>query len=212
MSGATDTSLPKFRGDNWEDLNRWVNRTKFEAMLDSDLREDVGDGVIRQDDKAMCAYLTKNCEGAAFDWISSSYTANPAIFNSFDGFIAALRRGFGIAEENITALCRSKLENLKMGSDVPTFFAEVDRLFLALGITGDEAKIAHVMPKVPHHIKLSLAEQGRMFHNYDTMREWMNTRWALMPPTGQKSAKAKTKCGNCGRKGHVASECRTSKN
>jgi hypothetical protein len=203
----------KYSGHNWEDLNRWVARTKFECLLDSALRITQVDGTETPDDKAMCAYLAQHCEGPALDWIASSYAANARIFDDFDGFVQALRQGFGVAQDNIQALCRAKLDDLKMGHDVPIFFAELDRLFLALDITGHETRVSHVTTKLPIELKRQLAEQGRMFHNYDTMREWLNTRWALMPKTGSAHTPAnKPRCGNCGKKGHVASACRKSKN
>jgi hypothetical protein len=214
MSASTSKSVepPKFSGHNWEDLNRWVSRTKFETLLNNDLRVTQANGTEAPDPKAQCAYLAQNCEGPALDWIASTYSTNPAIFNDFDGFVTALRQGFGVADDNIQALCRAKLNDLKMGTDVPVFFAEADRLFLALGIDGHEPRIAHITAKLPHAIKIQLAEQGRMFHNYETMREWLNTRWALMPGANQASTSKRPRCGNCGKKGHVASDCRKSKN
>jgi hypothetical protein len=209
----SDDNAPKFCGHNWEDLNRWVARTKFQTLLDSDLRRTNADDIQEADPPAQCAYLASKCDGAALDWVASTHALNPAIFNDFDGFVTALRQGFGVADENILALCRAKLDHLKLGTDVPVFFAELDRLFLALGISSHEARIAHVTHKLPADIKRQMAEQGRMFHNYETMREWMNTRWALMPRNGPtSSAASKPRCGNCGKKGHVASDCRKSKN
>jgi hypothetical protein len=212
MSGNTDDSLVKFHGHNWEDLNRWVARTRFESLLDSDLRRTLDDGTEVPDDTAMSAYLAKNFAGAALDWAASVHADAPTTFGSFEGFVTAVRQGFGIAQDNVTALCRGKLDSLKMGQDIPVFFAELDRLFLALGISGHETRIAHVTGKLSPEIRRSMAEQGRMFHNYDTMREWLCNRWALMPKEYGVTTGKKPRCGSCGKKGHVAADCRQSKN
>jgi hypothetical protein len=64
-------------------------------------------------------------------------------------------------------------------------------------------------------MKAKLAEQGLSFSNYDTMRERFNLMWALDPTRSKvvtQGKKKKPRCGSCGKKGHVAAECRSSKN
>lgn len=196
-----------FSGHDWENLNRLVALAKFEFMFNGDFT-DSNDNPLHS---AQCAYLAQHFTGPALDWVASQHTMVPAIFNNFDGFVSAVRQGFGVADDNIRSLCMAKLDNLRWESDVPVFFAEMDRLFLALGITGHDTRIAHVTSKLPVVIKTDLASQGRSFQNYDTMREFLNTRWALMPKSAA-VPKSRTKCGNCGKKGHDASVCRKSKN
>ena len=201
----------KFRGDNWEDLNRLVALAKFKFLQDSDYYSVDDDGRRIPEHEARCAYLAESFEGPALDWVASIYATAPTTFSNFDGFVTAVRQGFGVAQENITALCRAKLDDLQMGSDVPTFYAELDRLFLALGISGDSTKIAYAQAKLSPHFKRILAEQGRVFHNYSTMREHCNAVWALSPKS-HLTNKKKPRCGSCGKKGHTAPECRGSKN
>lgn len=202
-----DTQRLTFSGHDWENLNRLVALAKFEFMHNGDY--------VNSDDTpihtAQCAYLAQQFEGPALDWVASQHAMVPAIFTDFDGFVSAVRQGFGVAEDNIRSLCMTKLDNLRWDSEVPVFFAELDRLFLALGITGHDTRIAHVTSKLPIVVKTDLASQGRSFHNYDTMREFLNTRWALMPRPAT-APKSRTKCGNCGKKGHESSACRKSKN
>ncbi|RYF49189.1 MAG: hypothetical protein EOO38_08445 [Cytophagaceae bacterium] len=193
-----DTELT-FDGSNWEDLNRLVALCRFQFVIDSDFDN--------QEDRR-CALLAQVFQGPALDWVAQSYSANPAIFNTFDGFLTAVRQAFGVADNNITALCRRKLDELKWHPDVPVFFAEFDRLCLALSITGHATKIAMVEAKLPPHIKSIFADQALSFANYDTMRERLNTMWALKP-TGTSGAAKKPKCANCHRKGHGAAECRS---
>jgi hypothetical protein len=199
-----------FDGTNWEDLNRLVALAKFKFLQDSAFDIE-GTDPLQPDEPARCGYLASSFRGPALDWVASIYGTAPTTFNNFDGFVAAVRQGFGIAEENITALCQSKLGDLRMGKDVPSFFAELDRLFLALSITGDSTKIAYARSKLTPHYARLLAEQGRVFHNYSTMREHCNAVWALSPQTAPSIGK-KPRCGSCGKKGHTAPECRGSKN
>lgn len=216
MSDLTSSNATRFNGANWEDLNRLIALAKFKFLVDDDYW--IVDGGVRQgaDDQKRSAYLASQFEGPALDWVASTHATTPVVFNNFNGFVAAVRQGFGVADDNIKALCRAKLDELRWVPEVPTFFAEMDRLFLFLGITGHDTRIAHVTSKLPDSLKQQLAEQGRMFQNYDTMREFLNTRWALMPKTSGVGKKAtthkKSRCGSCGRKGHTASECRTTKN
>jgi hypothetical protein len=216
MSDLVSSSTTKFNGANWEDLNRLIALAKFKFLVDDEYWV-VDDGFRTVPDNAKrSAHLASQFEGAALDWVASTYGSNPQTFDNFEGFITAVRQGFGVADDNIRALCRAKLDELAWGAEVPSFFAELDRLFLALGIGGHDTRIAHVTSKLPPSMKLTLADQGRMFHNYDTMREFLNTRWALMPKhgVGKKATigNKRQKCKGCGKKGHSATECRSAKN
>jgi hypothetical protein len=194
---------PKFNGSNWIDLNRVLALARFQFIQDDD---------YDTNDPRKCAYVASCFEGPALDWVASAHTSTPAMFNDFDGFVTAVRQAFGIADNNITALLRSELDQLRWGSDVPVFFAEFDRLVLALNISDHGTRIAMVEAKLPHQIKVLLSEQALSFSNYDTMRERLNCMWAIDPnrkKTGEDSKKPR--CGNCGKKGHTAAECRGSK-
>ena len=204
-------SVISFSGHDWENLNRLVALTKFRAIVDTDLQDASGNKI----ESNMCAWLAARFQGPALDWVATTHAVDVTLFSSFDGFVDRVRQAFGVAIDNIKALCQTKLDQLRMGTDVPVFFAEIDRLFIALSITGHDTRIAHVMMKLPPGTRQSLAEQGRQFHNYETMREFLNTRWALMPSPAAKTSGAnpkRQKCSNCGRKGHDASACRKSKN
>lgn len=214
MSDLIASGATSFNGSNWEDLNRLIALAKFKFVVDDDYWI-VVDG-IRQtpDGEKRSAHLASQFSGAALDWVATTYATTPAVFNNFDGFVTATRQAFGVDDNNITALCQAKLGDLSWGTEVPSFFAELDRLFLALGISGHSTRVAHVMNKLPMEVRRQLADQGREFANYDTMRAWFNTRWALTPASvGKKAAVGKKpRCGNCGKKGHDATVCRSSKN
>lgn len=190
-----DTELT-FNGSNWEDLNRLVALSKFHFLQDTDY-----------DDEAakQCACLAQTFSGPALDWVASMYATSTTVFNSFDGFIEAVRQAFGVAENNITALCRKDLDELTWSRDTPVFFARFDRLTMALGISGHATKIAMVEAKLPAHIKEVFRDQALSFSNYHTMRERLNTMWALTPTH---AAQSKPRCGSCHKKGHTSSQCK----
>lgn len=204
MAPNADADGPKFNGSNWQDLNRAVALSRFQFLQDDDYE----DNPPRQ-----CAHLAASYEGPALDWVASAYAANPGVFASFEGFVRATREAFGVADNNIVALLRHDLDHLQWNDDVPTFFAEFDRLTLALGITSHETRVAMVEQKLPHRMKVLLAEQCLSFANYDTMRERFNGMWAMDPTRGKTVTlgKKKPRCGSCGKKGHTASECRGAK-
>lgn len=194
-----------FYGHNWHDLDRLVTLANFHFLTDE---------VYNVNDAGMCSaragYLTQFFRGAALDWAA---TASAAQGNNFELFVSACKAHFGVVAETTTILQRSELENLKYGNDVPSFFAEFDRLTLALGITTSATKIVHVRERLPIRIKTLLSEQALTFYDYETMRARLITMWALDPHRSQAGdflpAAPRQKCGNCGKKGHTAPNCRS---
>lgn len=202
---STKDDLPdKFNGSNWQVLNRIVAQARF-IFLQDDAYDD--------DEPRKCAFLASQYAGPALDWVAAAHTNHPALFNTLSGFIEATRQAFGIADNNITALLRRELDQLSWESEVPVFFAEFDRLTLALGITSHETRVAMVEGKLPAEMKKLLASQALSFSNYDTMRERFNCMWAMDPTKGKTVTRTKKpRCGTCGKKGHIADNCRSAKN
>lgn len=199
-----DSTGIRFHGSNWEDLDRLIALAKFNFLQDSDYDDD---------DTKKCAYLAQRFEGPALDWVASTHTSNASIFENFVGFVTAVKEAFGVEANNITALRRKALDDLRWGPDVPVFFAAFDRITFQLGITSHQTKIAMVMAKLPMNLRSELARQALSFENYETMRERLNTMWALDPNRhGDQATQAnrpkQPRCGNCGKKGHTAKECR----
>lgn len=201
MVSSTDRDIERFNGSNWQALNRAIALAKFAFAQDEDYEDN---------EPRKCAYLASQFDGSALDWVAAVSTSNSAALGTFDGFIEATRQAFGIADNNITALIRRDLDQLMWQADVPVFFAEFDRLTLALGITSHETRVAMVEQKLPMHMKTKLAEQALSFSNYDTMRERLNMMWAMDPTRGKTvtQGKKKARCATCGKKGHASSECR----
>lgn len=182
-----------------------VALAKFNFLQDDDYDDN---------EERKCAYLASRFVGPALDWVTSVHTTTPGTFAHFDGFIDATRQAFGVADNNITALLRRDLDSLGWNTETPVFFAEFDRLTNALGITSHETRVAMVEQKLPLAMKSLLASQALSFSNYDTMRERFNCMWAMDPTrssavTHPGGKTKKPRCGNCGRKGHKASDCKT---
>lgn len=191
-----------FNGNNWEDLNRIIALAKFKFIVDTD---------SFPSDQTKCAYIAGAFSGPALDWVASAFTTQGTLFNNLDQFITEVRQAFGVHDNNIIALNRKKLDDLHWERDVPVFFAEFDRLCGVLNITGHDTKVAMVEAKLPAHIKQKFAEQALSFSNYDTMRERLGTMWALGDKHTTANPQRKPRCGNCGKKGHTAPDCRGQK-
>lgn len=193
----------KFNGSNWSALNRIVALARFQFAQDDDY----------DTENRKCAYLAQRFDGPALDWVASTYATEGTLHDSFDGFVDRTRQAFGIADNNITALLRRDLDQLSWQSEVPVFFAEFDRLTLALGIISHETRVAMIEQKLPVRLKTLLAEQCLSFSNYDTMRERFNGMWAMDPSKGKQVTQGSTRprCGNCKKKGHTAADCRGTK-
>jgi hypothetical protein len=191
-----------FTGSNWEDLDRLIALAKFHFLIDDDFDDN---------EPRRCAHLSKSFGGPALDWSSSTYAAQPAIFEDFDGYILALKQAFGVEANGIQALRRNQLDALRWGVNVPVFFAEYDRLTFQLGITDHGTRIVMLNSKLPLALRTELARQALDFANYETMRERLITMWALNPHgagPAQEGPQKVRRCGACGKKGHDAANCR----
>lgn len=204
MVSTADEGAPRFNGSNWEALNRVVALALFTFAQDDDYAKNH----LKQN-----TYIASQFEGPALDWAATTFANNLALFQgSRENFVIAVREAFGVHDGNITALLRAKLEALKWQNDVPVFFAEFDRLTTALSITSDETRIVLIESKLPASIKKIWAEQALSFSNYETLRERCGTMWALSQTGNNTGGRQKPRCGSCGKKGHVASDCRGAKN
>lgn len=190
-----------FDGSNWEDLDKLIALARFHFLQDDDYDD------AHQPQR--CAYLAQRFVGAALDWAANEHVNTPQTYEDFDVFVVAVKQAFGVEANNITALRRRALDDLRWGTDVPVFFSEFDRLTTQLAITGHDTKIAMVEAKLPVSLKETLATQALSFSNYETMRERLNTMWALNPhrKSGASSAN-RPRCGHCGKLGHRAADCK----
>lgn len=203
LSVEQDAGKILFYGHNWEDLDRLVGLARFRFLQDDDYDDN---------EPRRCGYLAENFAGPALDWVADAYAAEPNLFDSFEPFIVRCKTAFGVEANNIQALRRQQLDALQWGKDVPTFFSNFDRLTRQLGITSDQTRIVLVRQKLPLAIMEEFARQSLDFSSYDTMRERLNTMWALDPHRQERkegNITKKPRCGSCGKKGHVSAECRS---
>jgi len=201
-----DAAKLEFHGSNWEDLDRMVALARFAFLQDDDYEEN---------QPRRCAYLAARFSGAALDWVADQHSSNLNLFDNFETFVATVKETFGVEANNIQALRRQKLDALKWAKDVPVFFSEYDSLCRQLGLTGDQTRIVLLRQKLPVSILEEFARQSLDFTSYDTMRERLNTMWALDPHRDARATGNITKrprCGRCGKKGHVTSACTSPKN
>lgn len=184
LSACTDL---RFDGSNWENLTRLVALARIQFLLQ--------EAAFDEEPVKQCMCLLTCFSGGAFDWATRTYMSGaPVTFTTFDSFVTATRQAFGVADNNIETLCKRKLDELKMGNDIPVFFAEFDRLCATLSITGNSAKISLAESKLTPRIRQLFAEQALSFASYDTMRERLNTMWALNPSVaGQSTRKGKSR-------------------
>jgi len=202
-----------FDGSNWEDLTRLVTLANLYILQNADDYDD--------NEPAKCALLASKFRGPALDWVGNTYAANTRLMTSFDGFVTAVRNAFGVSEDGLRAQRRGQLEGLLWQADLPVFFAEFDRLTHQLGVDQNATRIALLRAKLPTHVQKLLSEQALDFHDYDTMRERLLTMWSLDPsrrisqghgpPIISKTPNKRPRCGRCGKRGHVAADCRSKK-
>lgn len=208
---TTNVTVPStFSGHEWQDLTRLVTACRMKFIQTAAQETDDFD-----EDPSKCAYLVGHFRGPALDWVGTTYDANPAIFNDYNGFILAVRNAFGISDDGLRAQHRGALESLSWQHDLAVFFAEFDRLTTTLQLTGDEPRIAILRSKLPLHVRKLLSEQALDFRNYDTMRERLLTMWNLDPSRsithagGSSSTAKRPRCGKCKKTGHTAPDCRS---
>lgn len=193
----------KFDGSNWEDLNRLTTLARlFRASgteVDSDLTQST--------------WVARQFTGPALDLVTSILLIEESLLNDFPGFIRRVREHFGISDAVVLSHQRTQLDALKWRKDLPTFFAEFDRLGLACGHGGDTSgKVTLLLTKVPDKYRSILARQSPPPITYVQHRERLFTIWASDPTSASTStdkASVKPKCGKCGKSGHTASECRS---
>lgn len=192
-----------FDGSNWEDLTRLVALAKLFRHSQTEVDSDI----------TQSAWVARQFRGPALDWVANILVAEEALLGNFNGFIQRCRDYFGITDELVQAHQRVQLDALTWHKDVPTFFAEFERLSHACGMGGENAgKVTLLLAKVPEKQRTILARQTPQPTTYAQHRERLLSVWATDPTaTGVATDKeaSRPKCGRCGKKGHTASNCRS---
>lgn len=200
---SLNPGAPLFDGTNPEDLSRLIALSKLElSFASSDNEED------------RTAWLGQHFEGAALDWLEHELQDDATILSDFDEFVAQAKLNFGITDDVLTSRWQVQLDALKWGADTPTFLSEFDRLTRKLGLTTQEVRLQLLRGKLPATILSQWADQAYILRDYAEVRNRLLTSHALRPgglaAQGAQRA-ARPKCGNCGKRGHSAAQCRKGK-
>lgn len=200
------SSLPKvhsdllFDGTNPETLLRLIALVKLELAF---AEED--------SDAGKSAWLAQHFSGAALDWIDLQLEDDSDILDDFEELVVQVKYRFGITHDALKARYQAQFDALQWTEDTPIFLAEFDRLTMKLGLATGPVRLQLLRTKLPAAILNMWADQGYYMVNYDQTRERLYTRHALRyTGPNARSAKnaARPKCGSCGKKGHVAGDCR----
>lgn len=208
MSSTSKTATApdvSFDGSNWEDLSRLATLARLHRKSGTDVDSEA----------TQSTWVARQFTGAALDWVTTIVELNASLLDNFAAFIDACRTQFGITDELLQNHQRAQLDSLTWRKDAPTFFAEFDRLTLACGLGADNSgKITLLMIKLPLPMRTILAHQNYVPSSYTDLRKRLLTLWTLDPKSPgvkqDKAAATRPRCGRCGRKGHVAAECRSS--
>lgn len=195
---------PRFDGSNWEDLSRLCTLSKLHRFSATEV----------DNEKTQSAWVARHFTGPALDFLTQQMTVKTNLFDDFTKFTDIVREEFGITEELLVHHWRAQLEGLAWRTDLPTFFAEFDRLTQQCGMgANDTTKIVLLTAKMPTNLRRSLANQAFAPTRYTDWKSGLLTRWTLDPQGTSskidKGGKSKPKCGKCNKKGHTASECRS---
>lgn len=193
----------RFDGSNWEDLNRLATLARLHRESGTEVDSDL----------TQSTWVARQFTGPALDYVTSVLIAQASLLQDFTAFIRQVRDHFGITDSIVLAHQRTQLDALKWRKDFSTFFAEFDRLSLAVGLGGDTGgKTTLLLSKVPEKYRSIIARQSPQPVTYTQYRDRLFTIWATDPVsagTSTERSNAKPKCGKCGKTGHTASECRS---
>lgn len=193
-----------FDGSNWEDLARLATQAKLMRLAEAEV----------DSEKTQSAWLARHYVGAAMDWFVNTWPIKAKLLDDFEEFLSDTRNAFGITDDLVLHHGRTQLEALRWRNDLPTFFAEFDRLALQCGLGSDgSGKLELLRGKIPDASNTLLAQQAFVPSSYAALRTRLLTMWVLDPKSStskaDKSGKSKPKCGKCGKRGHTAAECRS---
>jgi|SRR5262245_310047 len=209
MAAASDSSRGraplsdyKFDGSNWEDLTRLATLAKLHRASGTEVDSDA----------TQSTWVARQFTGPALDLVTNLLAVEPKVLDDFTAFIARVREHFGISDGLVVAHQRNQLDALKWRRDLPTFFAEFERLSHACGMGGENSgKITLLVAKIPEKYRSILARQVPPPGSYSDHRQRLLLLWAQEPTAPGVStdrASTKPKCGRCGKQGHTASDCR----
>jgi hypothetical protein len=157
------------------------------------------------------AYLVSHFRGAALDWGTRLVIKNDNRLQSYDKFTTSLKDHFGYDYAQLTSLHRTQLTKLTQTGDLMEFLTEFDNLSERVGLRADPTKITLVLPKLKKEYYDAIADGGDTIENYSTLRLRLLNIYAMktgQPPSDEAKRK-KSRCGKCGKRGHSATQCKS---
>lgn len=192
-----------FDGSNWQDLSRLITLAKLHRHSATEVDSDT----------TQSTWCARQFRGPALDWVTNILLTEAVLLDNFDQFTKRLRDHFGITDELVQAHQRTQLDGLKWHKDLPTFFAEFERLAHACGMGGENSgKVTLLVSKIPEKQRTILSRQESQPATYKEYRRRLLALWVADPTStghAQDKQSSKPHCGKCGKKGHTASTCHT---
>jgi hypothetical protein len=193
-----------FTGVDYDDFLQLVGHTEIVAIFDPQKFDT---------DSKKVAYTAAHFTGSALQWLldQGPFMEGSTFFASWQNFQQLVQTSCcGATDSDVLKIQRThKLDNLKLGQDLPLFLAEFERLTRLLGISGNSGRLAILRPKLSRFYQEALAHNGVAHAEYQEMKDYLLNVWTMRPASEAKPPKPK--CGKCGKKGHKADAC-TSKN
>jgi hypothetical protein len=193
-----------FTGVDYDDFLQLVGHTEIVAIFEP--------GKFDTDAKKV-AYAAAHFTGSALQWLldQGPFMAGSTFFDSWQNFQGLVQSSCcGITDSDILKIQRSKkLDQLKIGNDLPLFFAEFERLTRLLGLEGNNARLAVLRSKFPKYYQEALATNGIAHDTYQSIKDYLLNVWTMRSIRDETPKPPRVKCEKCGKKGHTATKCRT---
>lgn len=197
-----------FDGVDYDQFLQLAGHIEFAAIYNPDKFDS---------DRKKCAYAAAHFRGAAMTWVlgRAPFVEGSTVLDNWGNFQALVMSSCcGLTtDDHLREQRQRNLEALRVThDDVPTFFAEFERLTANMGTTSDVSRLALLRPKLPAYYLEALATNGQVFDRYQRVKTFCINVWTLRPSrtrTNPGTERATLKCAKCGKKGHDAVACRS---
>jgi len=173
-----------------------------------------------QTDQSQCGLLASLFRGQALHWLTAQMQADPELLDSYDDFKAKLCLDFGLSDSARRANAAQRLATTTQRGPVQLYAIEMRQLFQVLDIK-DEQAITHFSRGLKLHIREALVSSGQ-YTKLDQLiseaaridTELYNARRPSGGGRGRQQRQGSSqgiKCHTCGKFGHKARECRSTK-
>jgi hypothetical protein len=200
LTDVKGTPAISFNGVDYDDFLQLVGHTEIVAIFEPTKFDS---------DQKKVAYAASHFTGSALQWLldQGPFVTGTTFFASWSNFQQLVQTSCcGITDSDVLHIQRAtKLDDLKLGKDLPLFFAEFERLTRLLGTTSSQTRMAMIRAKLPRYYQDALAANGIAHGSYQSLKTYLLNVWSMRPPANQNPPKPK--CGKCGKKGHKTESC-----